>query len=257
MFLDMFDKLDDIIFAPVNAICEWSKEPLRRFEHDRELQNMQREFDNTQTDKRLESELYEEKLKAENDARAESLRIDADARRWNAEIDQMISDQEQARNDRVVESLKNYQLDLSRATLEIVKNLGEMSLELRAKANDMIQEKTEAYRKMQKEAIAEYNNELKEVKEMFADDRETFEMMRNEIIDERRSIIDLAKSFILELSDDIKRVNQNIDELTRMGMNNTDKYLSPLASALGMSTLGTDYNARLTDGKDKVLIESK
>ena len=36
--LDMFDKLDDIIYKPVDAICDWAKEPLRAMQSKRDLQ---------------------------------------------------------------------------------------------------------------------------------------------------------------------------------------------------------------------------
>lgn len=37
-FLDMFDKIDDIIYKPVEAICDWTKEPLRKWEHERNME---------------------------------------------------------------------------------------------------------------------------------------------------------------------------------------------------------------------------
>ena len=38
MLFDMFDKLDDIIYEPIETCCEWTKEPLKRWEHEREQQ---------------------------------------------------------------------------------------------------------------------------------------------------------------------------------------------------------------------------
>ena len=39
--LDMFDKLDDILYKPVELICDWVHEPLRRMEHKRDMQKEQ------------------------------------------------------------------------------------------------------------------------------------------------------------------------------------------------------------------------
>ena len=36
--LDMFDKIDDIIYKPIETICEWTKEPLRRWERQHQLE---------------------------------------------------------------------------------------------------------------------------------------------------------------------------------------------------------------------------
>lgn len=133
--LDMFDKLDDIIYKPVETVCDWIKEPLRTFEHRREMKRQQMNIEATEranaaarahelnlsrqaaendaAQKRLDQELIEEEresIRADLEARA---KIDADIRRWNTEIDQMILEQEDARRDRLVECIKRYQIDLA------------------------------------------------------------------------------------------------------------------------------------------------
>ena len=46
--LDMFDKLDDIIYKPVETVCDWIKEPLRAFEHRREMKRQQMNIEATE-----------------------------------------------------------------------------------------------------------------------------------------------------------------------------------------------------------------
>ena len=46
--LDMFDKLDDIIYKPVETVCDWIKEPLRTFEHRREMKRQQMNIEATE-----------------------------------------------------------------------------------------------------------------------------------------------------------------------------------------------------------------
>ena len=102
--LDMFDKLDDIIYKPVETVCDWIKEPLRTFEHRREMKRQQMNIEATEranaaarahelnlsrqaaendaAQKRLDQELIEEEresIRADLEARA---KIDADIRRW-------------------------------------------------------------------------------------------------------------------------------------------------------------------------------
>ncbi len=262
--LDMFDKLDDIIYKPVEAVCEWTKEPLKRWEHKRDMETQaqnieaaerekaaQREHeyamaqqaaDNEAVIKKLDQQLTEQErasVTADIEARA---RIDADVRKWNAEIDAMILEQEDARRDRLVECIKRYQIDLANAARDIVNSIGLMSLELREKANEMVLEKTKEYRALQDESKKQSMLELQEVKEMFfADDPETYKIMVGNIMEERRSAVELAGRFIVELSEDIKRLNQNTDELMRAGMENANKYIAPMAGGLGVS-LGTVMN---------------
>lgn len=259
--LDMFDKLDDIIYKPVEAVCEWTKEPLKKWDHKRNMETQaqniaaeerekaaaraheeamaQQAADNEMAQKKLDQELTEQErasVTADLEARA---KIDADVRRWNAEIDQLILQQEDERRDRLVECIKRYQIDLANAAKDIVNSIGLMSLELRAKANEMVLEKTKEYRALQDESKKQSMLELKEVKEMFfEDDPDTYKMMVSDIMQERRSAIELAGKFITELSEDMKRLNQNTDDLMHMGMENTNKYIGTMAGGLGV-TLGT------------------
>ena len=50
----MFDKLDDIIYKPIETICNWMQEPLRQFETGREIRKMKAE-DKVITDERREN----------------------------------------------------------------------------------------------------------------------------------------------------------------------------------------------------------
>ena len=43
--LDMFDKLDDIIYKPVETVCDWIKAPLNSFEHKRDMKKIQQAAD--------------------------------------------------------------------------------------------------------------------------------------------------------------------------------------------------------------------
>lgn len=258
---DMFDKIDDIIYKPVETICEWTKEPLKRWEHNRDMETQeqniaaaereknaqriheermaQQEHYNEIEKKKLEQQIIEQERASQTADYEARAKVDADVRRWNAEIDQMILEQEDARRDRLVECMKRYQIDLANASRDIVNSIGLMSLELRERANEMVLEKTREYRALQDESKKQSMLELKEVKEMFfEDDPDTYKIMVSNIMNERSSAVEMAGRFILELSEDMKRLNQNTDELMRMGMENTNKYISPMASGLGV-TLGT------------------
>ena len=301
--LDMFDKIDDIIYKPIETICEWTKEPLRRWERQHQLEMTandnnheklmtelaadieasqkrldaeieadkkrleqaisQRERESITADilererakaeieesqKRLEQELSQrerESIMADTLAKA---KLDVDIRKWHAEIDIMINENEDARRDKLVECLKRYQTELATVTKDIVVSFGMMSLELRERANKMVLECTETYRKIQDEAKKQSMIELKEAKdEWFEIDKETFDMLRSNILEERKSAVEMAGNFIKELSEDIKRLNQNTDILVTMGMENTNRYLSPMANRLGVALNSPDDTRKSID----------
>lgn len=239
---DMFDKLDDIIYAPVNMVCNWAQEPLKVFEHKRRMKEQQLEVDHALLKERTKQELLERDIQARDKSNREAAKLDIDIRRWNAEIDQMISEQDDARRDRLVEALKRYQIDLANASTEIANSIGIMSIELRERANGMLLEKTKEYMKLQEEAQNVAMNRLEEIQTRFANNERMRMRMEDSVINSMDSVVDAAGRFITELSDDLKRLNQNTDELMRLGIANTNKYLEPMAGAMGVNLLEHSKN---------------
>lgn len=271
----IFDKFDDIIYKPVEVICDWINEPLKKSAAKREeaakqhtadiesaarqqiadnerkkaieLHNQQLELNQQKAiidekNKRLDIQLKKEELENRNAALKEEAEINAEIRKTNAEIDQMINEQEDARRDKLVESIKRYQIDLAKASCEIVNSIGVMSLELREKANNMVIEKTKVYKAMQEDAIEQSQNRLLEIDEKFANNERVRIMMEDRVINQMDSIVDMAGRFILELSEDIKRLNANTDELMKMGMDNVSSYLKPMADALKIGEYNSSYS---------------
>lgn len=58
-FFDMFDKIDDIIYKPVETICEWTKEPLKRWEHQRDMETQSQ---NIEAEERARRENYQHEM---------------------------------------------------------------------------------------------------------------------------------------------------------------------------------------------------
>lgn len=266
------DKLDDILYKPVEAICNWIEEPLKGKAAKRELAASQQAADlelrktneahknqmaanqqaadieaakrtldqKLKNDERAAENAAEKERRAiDNAANKEAAEINAEIRRWNAEIDKMIMEEEDARRDKLVESIKRYQIDLANASRDIVDSILNMSLENREKANTMVLAKTRAYKALQDEAIDQTEIRLVEIGEKFSNNDRVRIMMEDRIINQMDSIVDMAGRFILELSEDIKRLNANTDEMIRVGMDNINAYLKPVSNTLGVNA---DFN---------------
>lgn len=245
-FLDMFDKLDDIIYKPVEAICDWVEEPLRKWEHGRNEQ-MQENMLKLQAEIEMEREEQAAKLQFQRE-------------QWDIEINKMIAEQEDAHRDRLVESIKNYQIQLANASRDIVESIGVMSINLRRKANDLVLEKTREYKKLQDEAKQESVKALLEAKENFCDgDQETYRILVDDIMQERRSMVETAGKCITELSEDLKRLNENTDFLMRQGMKAVEDNLKPMARAMGglqCANVGNMKKLENADQDEKDTIEA-
>ena len=212
----MFDKLDDIIYKPIETICDWVKEPLNALSAGRERKKM-KETANIEMQMRKQ----EAELQAYNERQAAELQVDQ--RRWHAEIDAMIAEQESKRRDQLVESIKRYQ---------VVNSIGMMSIELRREANALIMEKTQEYRQLQDEATNNAMQRLDDINQRFASNERVRLRMEDSVMNQMDAVVDAANEFIKELAVDFKRLNQNTDDLMRMGMQNVNKYLEPMAKSL-------------------------
>lgn len=202
-FFDMFDKLDDLLYEPVHVVCDYLREPIKVI--DGHIENWKGKAD---------------------------IELEAKRREINFEIDSMIADKELERKDAIVDALKQYQVDLSQACEECVRQIGLMSLELRKRANDLVIEKTKEYKALQDQSKADARKELMEIEEIFADNERVRIRMEDVIIDQMTNMITTANSFIKELSEDMKRLNGNIDELTKKGQEMVAGYLSPIAAKI-------------------------
>lgn len=169
-------------------------------------------------------------MQAYNEQQATELQVDQ--RRWHAEIDAMIAEQESKRRDQLVESIKRYQIDLAMATKDIVNSIGMMSIELRREANALIMEKTQEYRQLQDEATNNAMQRLDDINQRFASNERVRLRMEDSVMNQMDAVVDAANEFIKELAVDFKRLNQNTDDLMRMGMQNVNKYLEPMAKSL-------------------------
>ena len=117
-----------------------------------------------------------------------------------------------------------------------------MSIELRRQANDLVQERTAVYRKMQQTATDEAMTKLEEIQQRFAKNKSVRTRMED-------SIIHSAEKFIDELAEDLKRLNQNTDTLTQKSMDSVNRYLDPMAKAL-------QANPTLSTGEAKKIEEN-
>ena len=232
---DFLGKIDDMLYRPVDAVCKFIEEPLNFFEHRRNLKAMDRAAKIEADKRQQEAEL------AVFTARKEA-ELQADQKRWDAEINEMIAEQEARRRNELVESIKRYQIELATASREIVNSIGLMSIELRRQANDLVQERTAVYRKMQQTATDEAMTKLEEIQQRFAKN----ESVRTRMED---SVIHSAEKFIDELAEDLKRLNQNTDTLTQKSMDSVNRYLDPMAKAL-------QANPTLSTGEAKKIEEN-
>ncbi len=223
--LDFLDKIDDIVYEPVRVVSDYLREPIKAIDAHIEMKKEQKRADIEDRSKQKEVNLEIQKADA-------LVELEAKKRRLNAEIDNLIADDELRRNTAIVEAIKQYQIDLSQAVNECINQIGIMSIELREKANNLVIEKTNAYRELQTKSKTEAYNELKEINEMFSDNERVRIQLEDAVIEQMKNMIKTADAFIKELQEDMIRLNKNIDVLTANGQQLVGKYLDPITTKM-------------------------
>lgn len=202
-FLKMFDKLDDIIYEPIKLVTDWAREPLKGREHKRTL-----EKEEARVRTAAEVRIYEEKERA----RIAVMR-QTEVKRILDELDEIRKDKEFERMKGVSEAIIKYQERLSRLSTESIEAIGNIQLELWHKAQSLVEEKVQQYKRIQDEAKEQAIKELKLIESEFPNNEQAKEILYKSVDASLVNIISTASDFIDELKRDIVLWNKNIHML--------------------------------------------
>ncbi|MCM1529132.1 MAG: hypothetical protein NC093_03965 [Alistipes sp.] len=231
-FLDMFDKLDDIIYEPVKAICAWATEPLKRFEDKRKKEDATQQAD-------IESAKREQETELEVRKKTQLAQLEADKKRWDADIDHLIGMQEIERNERILNAIIEYRRSMIEDAKSIAYNLSHMEMSLVAEAHELVLRKTEEYKALQEKAMHQCDDQLEEIGRRFANNERIRIKREDMILAQTEDIINAAKSFIAELNEDIKRINKNNTDRVNKATEAADKTLERMGQALAIEQTPT------------------
>ncbi|MDE2724370.1 MAG: hypothetical protein OXI59_13435 [Gemmatimonadota bacterium] len=234
-FLNMFDKLDDIIYKPIELITNWASEPLKSREHKRREQSadreLQREIERKTAKQKITSEIKmkERELEANIEIKKETKVV-----RIIAELEEWKKDQDFKRMKDVSEAIIKYQKALTQLNVDTANDIGNMQIDLREKAQNLVYEKTIKYKELQDTAMKDAREDLKRIETDFPDNEAAQKILNKAVEDRLENIINVARNFLQELNDDIRSINRNIDLLTDSGQKFIERHLSQF-HALGFS----------------------
>ena len=231
----MFDKLDDIVYEPMKLMTDWAREPLKSREHKRREQSadqeLQREIQRKTAEQKIASEIKmkERELEANIEIKKETEVV-----RIIAEIEELKKDQDFKRMKKVSEAIVKYQKALTQLNVDTANDIGNMQIDLREKAQNLVYEKTIKYKELQDAAMKDAMDDLTRIETDFSDNEAAKKILNNAVEDRLENIINVARNFLQELNDDIRSINRNIDLLTDSGQKFIERHLSQF-HALGFS----------------------
>ncbi|NWH06103.1 hypothetical protein [Desulfobacter latus] len=234
-FFDMFDKLDDIIYKPIETVCDWLKAPLRSMDDNRagkiEREKIKLEASIDKADKEFNAKLEAASKKLDAEI---AIKKETEVVKIIAEIEQWKQDKDFARKKAVSDAIIEYQRELTKLNVNAINAIGHMQLDLRERVQNMIIDKTKQYKTLQNEAKQEAINEYKIIMKEFANEPEIKQNMIKQVDESVAIIIHNSKAFITELTEDLRSVNKSIDLLALNGQKFIETHLQQFHS-LGFS----------------------
>ena len=224
-----------VIVAPLDALGDWAREPLKRWENAREQANRDRDVERdirrqTGVD-RVQSELRQEEARQQCDL---EIRMQTEIARINAETEQWAKDQELQRMKNVADAVVKFREALTQLQLNTIRTIGNMDIELRAKAQDLILAKTREYKALQDQATKDAEDEFGRILDKFSGNERILNIMISNSDKKLASIVDSTTMFLEELRGDISKMNENIDMITRSGQAFIDRQIESQFNKLSL-----------------------
>lgn len=224
--LSALGKLGDIVIKPIELVTDWGREPLRKWDHERGI-----ERDRARLNAESQNKIRE--MEAESDIRAREKELDinlaikkeTEVKRIFIELEEFKKDKDLQRMVAVSEAIMKYQQELTKLNVNAINAIGNMQLDLREKAQQLVYDKTIKYKELQDQAINEAANDLKRIDSDFHDNETARDILIRAVDKRLANIIDTAHNFLLELNADIKLLNQSINILTEHGQNFIEGHL--------------------------------
>ena len=243
------------ITSPLGVLEDWAREPLKRWENQREQADKDRDVERdirrqTGVD-RVQSELRQEEARQQSKLRQEEarqqrdlethksklrqeearqqcdleIRMRTEVDRINAETEQWTKDQEFQRMKNVADALVRYKEELTKLQVNTIRAIGNMDIELRARAQDLILAKTKEYKALQDQATKDAEDEFCRILDKFSGNERILNIMISNSERKLASIVDSTTMFLEELRGDISKMNESIDMITRSGQAFIDRQI--------------------------------
>ena len=177
------------------------------------------------------------------------IRMQTEINRINAETEEWQKDQQVERGKKILEAIKKYQKELMELNTNGIKAIGEMDIELRRKAQDLVLEKTKQYKLLQEESQKEAEEEMDRIIEKYSNNERVMNIMLTASESKLTNIIESCSRFIQELNEDIHKMNENINQLTQKGQVFILEQLNKIGPSNPSLLAGTIEEAKIIEDK--------
>ncbi|MBP5368024.1 MAG: hypothetical protein J6Z01_06215 [Bacteroidales bacterium] len=248
--MDIVSGVGEVLSAPVKVLSDWASEPLKAFQanrdrkdKDKEVERKIREADalskihQAEQAATVENQIIQEtkkgkiiseikveeakKLSQISIAKKESeadlqIKMQTEVNRISVEIEEMQKDRQFERMKKVTEAIAKYKKDLTDLNINTIRAIGDMDLDLRQKAQNLVLEKTKEFMAIQEAEIEKAGNKFLEIEEKFAG-KPSYDAMIMATQTKLASVIEITDNFMKQLNEQIVKMTDNINVLMQGG----------------------------------------
>ena len=191
-------------------------------------------------------EFYQQRKNVEHDQRLRMeeaklmQKLELDRQKFNAELDDMVARNEIKRSTQFAKAFADYQKTMAECSVSIGKSLNMMNIEVRKHAHDLIQEKKQAYQKMQEEATNKATMQLEMIRDKFPEGSRARDIMEEAVAKQIIGIVENSMRFTQMIDDDFAKMMDSVQRITENTMNNAGQYISPAFTNNAMLRGGSD-----------------
>lgn len=234
-------KVFKAVTGPLGVLEDWATEPLKRWENERNQKNCDREVErNIREQTGVETVKSESRMKEAHHKADLEIRMQTEINRINAETEQWSKDKEFVRMKDVAEAVTRYRERLTELQLKTIRAIGDMDIELRAKAQNLILTKTREYKALQDQAQLDAETEFERIIEKFSSNERIMDIMITSAQKKLASVIDGTSQFLFGLNEDIQKMNHNIDLITQSGQAFIDRQIESQFNTLSLPSQNTE-----------------
>lgn len=219
---DVLDGFFDVLETPIELVADVIRSPLKII--DSVAKNIEKTEDRKKAD--AQKMLIEANSKAEINKEKQKLK---QQKAW-AEYERKVQKENDRHTEEIVEMQIKYRTEMGKSYERIIESLEKMSIELRDYAYNSFKQQLEYIRNQTAIEKKECTKRLIEIKKEFSDDPETYKLLRDEELYERKSLFDNNERLIKQIADMYDKIVATSGLYLNQFVNNMDKYLAPYIS---------------------------
>jgi hypothetical protein len=244
-------KLGDVLLSPINMMCNWAEEPLRKYEHDRQEESKDKDVQRTiEREVGVEIALSRQKMKENELSTNLKIKRETEVVRIITEIEQLKKDKEFERMKMVSDAMMEYQKELTRINVDAVEAIGSMRIDLQRKAYELIHEKTQQYAELQDRAIHQAQEQLDKIDNNPNLSENSKNVLSNAVGEKLAGTIKNATRFIEQLNNDMQLISKDINLITTSGQKFIERHLEQF------QLIGFSENTTALLGKEDSIYEN-